>query len=77
MFTTMGYVPCPRSRLRVWSRELGSAVPSRVSLLILHTHRLNLVLTYGIPLLLPVTVSIRTVMRRRTGPEFITSRLPY
>ena len=24
-------------RLRVWSRELGSAVPSRVSLLILHT----------------------------------------
>ena len=29
--------PWPRSRLRVWSRELGSAVPSRVSLLILHT----------------------------------------
>ena len=29
--------PCPRSRLRVWSRELGLAVPSRVSLLILHT----------------------------------------
>ena len=29
--------PCPRSRLRVWSRELGSAVPSRVSPLVLHT----------------------------------------
>ena len=29
--------PCPRSRLRVWSRETGSAIPSRVSLLILHT----------------------------------------
>ena len=29
--------PCPRSRLRIWSREKGSAVPSRVSLLILHT----------------------------------------
>ena len=29
--------PFPRSRLRVWSRELGSAVPSRVSPLILHT----------------------------------------
>ena len=29
--------PCPRSRLRNWSRETGSAVPSRVSLLILHT----------------------------------------
>ena len=28
---------CPRSRLRVCSRETGSAVPSRVSLLILHT----------------------------------------
>ena len=28
--------PCPRSRLRVWSRETGSAIPSRVSPLILH-----------------------------------------
>ena len=28
---------CPRSRLRVWSRELGSVIPSRVSPLILHT----------------------------------------
>ena len=25
---------CPRSRLRIWSPETGSAVPSRVSLLI-------------------------------------------
>ena len=40
--------PCPRSRLRIWSRETGSAVPSRVSLLI-SILRLNLVLTYGIP----------------------------
>ena len=39
--------PCPRSRLRIWSREMGSAVPSRVSLLI-SILRLNLVLTYGI-----------------------------
>ena len=29
--------PCPRSRLRVWSRDSYSAVPSRISLLILHT----------------------------------------
>ena len=29
--------PCPRSRLRIWSRETGSAVPSRVTLPILHT----------------------------------------
>ena len=34
--------------LRIWSREMGSAVPSRVSLLIAIL-RLNLVLTYGIP----------------------------
>ena len=42
--------PCPRSTcLRIWSRQTGSAVPSRVSLPILHTLKLNLVLTYGIP----------------------------
>ena len=29
--------PCPRSRLRIWSRETNSVVPSCVSLLILHT----------------------------------------
>ena len=40
--------PCPRSCLRIWSRETGSVIPSRVSLLI-SIHRLNLVLTYGIP----------------------------
>ena len=39
---------CPRSRLRIWSRETGSAVPSSVSLLI-SILRLNLVLTNGIP----------------------------
>ena len=41
-------ISCPRSCLRIWSRETGSAVPSRVSLLI-SILRLNLVLTYGIP----------------------------
>ena len=40
--------PCPRACLRIWSRETGSAVPSRVSLIIFIL-RLNLVLTYGIP----------------------------
>ena len=34
--------PCPRSRLRIWSRETGSAVPSRVSLLI-SILRINLI----------------------------------
>ena len=40
--------PCPRSRLRIWSRETGSAVPSRISLLI-SMLGLNVVLTYGMP----------------------------
>ena len=44
-----GYFPvCSRSRLRIWSRETGSAVPSRVSLLV-SILGLNLVLTCGIP----------------------------
>ena len=36
--------PCPRLRPRCWSRETGSAVLSRVSVLI-SVLRLNLVLT--------------------------------
>ena len=32
------FLPCPRSRLIIWSRDLGTAVPSRVSPLILHTY---------------------------------------
>ena len=44
-------IPRPRPLLRIWSQETGSAVPSRVSLVI-SVLRLNLVLTYyGIPLL--------------------------
>ena len=39
---------CPRSRLRVWCRGQGSAVPTRVSLLNLLS-RLNLELTHGVP----------------------------
>ena len=38
-------IPCPRACLRIWSREMGSAVPSRVSLLI-SILRLILVLTW-------------------------------
>ena len=37
------FFPCPRLRLRIWSRETDSAVPSRVRLLI-SILRLNLVL---------------------------------
>ena len=31
------YPLCPRTRLRIWSRQTASVIPSRVSLLILHT----------------------------------------
>ena len=41
--------PCPRSRLRIWSRETGSAVPSRVGPLIPQT-RLNIGAYSGVPL---------------------------
>ena len=66
---------CPRSCLRIWSRETDSAVPSRVSLLI-SILRLNLVLTYGIP---PefrggVHFIFKTATRHRVSPEFIGSR---
>ena len=40
--------PCPRSRLKIWSRETGSAVPSRVSWLI-SILRMDQVFTYEIP----------------------------
>ena len=30
--------PCPRSRLKIWFRKTGLAVPSRVSLLLLYTN---------------------------------------
>ena len=44
------YVPVRVPRLRIWSRETGSAIPSRVSLLIsILTKRLNLVLTVFLP----------------------------
>ena len=52
--------PCPRSHLRIWSRKTGSAVPSRISLLIFIL-RLNLVLTNECHLLvlsMPPTLSV-------------------
>ena len=66
----------PRSRLKIWSRETVSAVPSRVSLPIFIL-RLNLVLTYGIPLDFRggVHLFIETaIIRHRVSPEFIGSR---
>ena len=65
--------PCPRACLRIWSRETGSAVPSRVSLLI-SILRLNLVLTYGIPPEFRGGVHYETAIPHRVSPEFIGSR---
>ena len=58
---------------RIWSRETGSAVPSRVSLLI-SILRLSLVLTYGIPPEFRGGVHYETAIRHRVSPEFIVSR---
>ena len=64
----------PCSRLRVWSRETGLAVPFRVSLLISKL-RLNLVPTYGTPPELRggVHLFIKTAIRHLVSTEFIGS----
>ena len=41
--------PCPRTCLRIWSRETGSAVPSHVTASSFSILRQNLVLTHEIP----------------------------
>ena len=55
--------PSPRSRLRIWSRETYSAVPSRVSLLILHTQD-----EYGglLTRFLPISAAASTYLYRFT-----------
>ena len=69
------YSPGPRTCLSIWSRETGSAVPSRASLLI-SILRLNMVLTHRIP---PdfrggAHLFVLTAIRHRVSPEFIGSR---
>ena len=51
-------ISCSLTRMRLLSRELGSTVPSRASLLILHTQT-YVAFTYGHLLPLLATVSIR------------------
>ena len=71
-----------RSFLRLWSRETGSAVPSRVSQLILHTQAESSIINHQssiwclLKAFLPLsaTASIYTVNRHRVSPEFIESR---
>ena len=68
--------PVLRACLRIWSHETGSAVPSRVSLFILHAQA-----EYGAYLRDPSRVprrrpfiDIKTAIRHRVSPEFIGSR---
>ena len=69
------FFPCPCLRLRIWSREIGLAVPSRVSLLILHTQgKSGAYLRGSTPLSHSAMVCIRTVMHHRASPEFTRSR---
>ena len=67
------FFPCPRSRLRIWSRETGSTVPSRVSLLILQTQGESGAYSRA-SFLPPATASTYTVNRHRVSPEFIGLR---
>ena len=68
-------IPCPRSRLRIWFRQTGLAVPSFVSLLILYTNA-----EYGaysryssrVPRRRPYIFASTT--HHRVSPEFIGSR---
>ena len=57
------------SRLRIWSREMGSAGPSRVSRLILHTTKDS-----RFPLWRLAT-TYHTVDRHRVSAELIMSRI--
>ena len=68
--------PCPRSRLKIWLREMGSALPPPVGLSFLML-RLNLLLTHGIPPVFQDGVHIllyNTVYRHGVSPKFIMSR---
>ena len=68
--------PCPRSRRRIWSRETGSAAPSRVSLLILHTQAESgacLRDSSRVPWRRPF-IYIKNATRHRVSPEFIGPR---
>ena len=66
--------PCPRSRLRIWSRETGSVVQSRVSLLILHTYAKSGAYSRDSSRFPRRRPYIYTANRHRVSPEFIRSR---
>ena len=67
------FFSCPRSRLRIWSRETGSAVPSRVSLLILHTQAESGAYSRDSSRFPRWRPFIYTAIRHRISPEYIGS----
>ena len=69
------YFPvCPHSRLKIWSRETGSAASSRVSLLILHTQAESGAYSRDSSSFPRRCLFIYTANRHRVSPEFIRSR---
>ena len=67
-----GSLPGSRSRLRIWSREIGSAVPSRVSPLTESgTH--GLLSSFPLSSIMTAKASICAI-NQQAGPEFIWSR---
>ena len=65
---------CPRSRLGIWSREMGSAVSSRVSLLIRHLQAESGAHSPDSSRFPRRRPFIHAVIRHRVSPEFIGSR---
>ena len=68
------FFPCPRSRLKIWSRETGSAVPSRASLIILHSQTEFGAYSRDFCRFSRRRPLIYTVRRLRASPEFIRPR---
>ena len=72
-----GNFPCPRSCLRIWSRETGSVVSSHVSLLIpiLEAESGAYLLTGFLPSCATASIySFITAIRHRVSLEYIGSR---
>ena len=65
--------PCPRSRLIIWSRETGSAVPSRASVFILHTKAESGAYSRDSSRFPRRHPFMYTANRHRVSPEFIRS----
>ena len=70
------FFPCPRSRLRIWSRETGSAVPSPASPPILLI-RLNLVFIYRLPPAFRDDVHVYIVNRDGSVPSLSGHAIAY